>query len=441
MQVSVENTSSVKRTLTVTVPVDMVEKAYKKSFLNVAKKAKIDGFRKGHIPTTVLNQYFGQDIVEGGVKNVIDATIFEALKSEKIDFLGAPAIKFIKDVEFAKDKEFKYEVEVEVLPKVEFKPFTDLDLSVYNSKVEDKDVDEMIENLRQQQATWKTVDGAEATKESQVIIDFVGSVDGVEFSGGKAENYELNIATTPMIPGFSEQIVGHKAGDEFTIDVKFPDDYHAEELKGKAAQFKITLHSVAEKNLPEVDAEFIKIYGVKDGSIEKFRAELKSNMERECVRALAVNNRSQLYKKLSETYKDIEIPQAFVEERMEFLKKRTANEFKRMGINKLPEFKDDMFADEAKKAALVQTLVLSYMDQNDIKEPSEAAIETELNLIAGAYEEPEKLKADIKANKQRMAQIKDVALDHEIVSKMIESANAKVEDVAFMALINMRPEF
>ena len=441
MQVSVENISSIKRLVTVTVPVDIVEKEYKKSFVNIAKKAKIDGFRKGHIPTSVLNQYFGQDIIEGGIKNLIDATVFKALDSEKIEFLGTPAIKFIKDVEFAKDKEFKYEIEVEVLPKVEFKPFNELDLSVYNSKVDDKDVDDMIENLRQQQATWQTVDGAEATKDSQVVIDFLGTIDGVEFNGGKAENYELNIATTPMIPGFNEQIVGHKAGDEFTIDVTFPDNYHAEELKGKAAQFKITIHSVAQKNLPEVNADFIKIFGVQDGSIEKFREELKSNMERECVRALAVNNRSQLYKKLFETYKDMEVPQAFVSERMEALKERTANEFKRMGIKNLPELKDDMFAEEAKKAATVQTLVLSYIDQNDLLEPSEEAIEAELNLIAGAYEEPEKFKNELRSNKKRMAQIKDVALDRELVAKMIEASNAKVEDVAFIDLINMRPEF
>ena len=442
MQVSVENNGNVKRTVTITVPVDTVSAAYKKSFVNIAKKAKIDGFRKGHIPNNVLTQYFGGDIVEGAVKAIVDQTLFEALKQSGVEFVGYPSIRFDNEKAFNKDEDFVFFAEVEVLPVVEFKPFNELDLTVYNSQVNDSDVDAMIDNLRQQQATWKNVDGGEVTKDSLANINFLGRSEGVEFAGGKAENFELNIAQAQMIPGFTEQIIGHKSGDEFTINVKFPDDYHAEELKGKDAEFDIKINSVSEKVLPEVDADFIKLYGIGDGDIEKFRAELKKNMERECIRALTVNNRSQLYKAMFEAYKDsVEVPEAFVEERTEFLKNRTASEFKRMGITKLPEFKNDMFTEEAKRAAVIQTLVMSYMSQNNITEPADETVEKELDLIVGAYENPEDVKADIKKNKQRMQQIKDTALDHEIVAKIIEAASPKRNDITFLELINLRPEF
>ncbi|MDI9229616.1 trigger factor, partial [Serratia bockelmannii] len=159
-------------------------------------------------------------------------------------------------------------------------------------EVNDEDVDAMLDTLRKQQATWKETDRA-AEAEDRVTVDFTGSIDGEEFEGGKASDFVLAMGQGRMIPGFEEGLVGHKAGEEFSIDVNFPEDYHAENLKGKAAKFAIVLKKVEERELPELTEEFIKRFGVADGSVAGLRTEVRKNMERELKGAVRNRIKSQ----------------------------------------------------------------------------------------------------------------------------------------------------
>ncbi len=203
-------------------------------------------------------------------RNFIDAII-----KEKINPAGAPT--YVPG-EYKLGEDFTYSVEFEVYPEVELQGLEAIEVEKPIVEVTDADVDGMLDTLRKQQATWKDKDGA-VEAEDCVTIDFTGWYGVLE--GGKASDFVPAMGQGRMIPGFEDGIKGHKAGEEFTIDVTFPEEYHAENLKGKAAKFAINLKKVEERELPELTAEFIKRFGVEDGSVEGLRAEVRKNMKRQ----------------------------------------------------------------------------------------------------------------------------------------------------------------
>lgn len=271
MQVSVETTQGLGRRVTITVDKDVIENAVKSELVSVAKKVRIDGFRKGKVPMSVVTQRYGASVRQDVLGDLMQRNFVDAIIKEKINPAGAP--QYVPG-EYKIGEDFTFSAEFEVYPEVELKGLDAIEVEKPVVEVTDADVDTMLDTLRKQQATWKETDAA-ATAEDRATIDFSGSVDGEEFEGGKASDFVLAMGQGRMIPGFEEGVVGHKAGETFTIDVNFPEDYHAENLKGKAAKFEIVLKKVEERELPEFTEEFIKRFGVEDGSVDGLRAEVR----------------------------------------------------------------------------------------------------------------------------------------------------------------------
>src|SRR5574344_914662 len=436
MQVSTEKKEGVQHLLTVTVPAEDVKKAYEASFRKYAKNAKIDGFRKGHIPAKVLEQQYAGQIYSDAYDSLINQTLGKAVADSKLEVIGYPKVE-VKTASFKNDEDFVYEATVEVNPELALKPFEDLKLKTVKAEVTDADVEKMIENLRKQQGKWQAKDDAVVAAGTRASIDFLGRTDGVEFEGGKAENFALTIGETQMLPGFSEQIEGHKAGDKFTIQVKFPEEYHAENLKGKDAEFDIVVNSVSELALPEVNVDFIKLFGVKDGSIDTFKADLRKNMQRELDRAIYTQNRAQLFDALVAQYGDFDVPEAYVQSEVSRLAKNFEMQMRAYGMKKLPEsFKqDEMFKEEAVKDARLGTIVRQIIVELGCTEPSDSYVDAQLNQIASAYEDPAEVIAQIRKDKNQLENVENAAIEAEVVEKLLAKACDGEQKKAFNELV------
>ncbi|WP_016676691.1 trigger factor, partial [Yersinia pestis] len=215
MQVSVETTQGLGRRVTITVAADSIEKAVKSELVKAAKNVRIDGFRKGHVPMNIVEQRYGASVRQDVLGDLMQRNFVDAIIKEKINPAGAP--NYVPG-EYKQGEDFTYSVEFEVYPEVELKDLESIEVEKPVVEVNDADVDTMLETLRKQQATWKETDAA-ATAEDRATLDFTGSIDGEEFEGGKATDFVLAMGQGRMIPGFEEGVIGHKAGEEFTIDV------------------------------------------------------------------------------------------------------------------------------------------------------------------------------------------------------------------------------
>ena len=434
MQVSTEKKEGILNLITVTVPAEDVKSARSNVFKNYAKNAKIDGFRKGHITTAVLEKNFSAQINGDTLDRVINDNIYEAILESKLKVVDIVKVD-LKSGDAT--SEVVFEAEVEVYPELEFKALEDLKLKKIVSEINDADIDNMVETLREQQAKWQVKDDATVAEKTRASIDFLGRCDGIEFEVGKASDFNLTIGETSMIPGFTEQIMGHKAGDKFTINVKFPEEYHAENLKGKDAEFDITVNSVSVKVLPEVNEDFIKLFNLKDATMDTFRAELKKNMERELSRALSKKNSDLVFDALAAQYGEFDVPQQFVSEQHKAILAEVENYFKQYGMKSLPEQfkKNPQYLEDAKKRARLGVISSVVADNLNFKEASDAAVEAEINLIASAYDEPEKVVEQIKADKRSFAQFKAAAYEHELIAKIFEKAQDGEDKKSFSELV------
>jgi len=429
MQVSVETTQGLGRRVTITVAADSIESAVKKELVEVAKKVRIDGFRKGKVPMNIVAQRYGASVRQDVLGDLMQRGFVDAIIKEKINPAGAP--NYVPG-EYKQGEDFTYSVEFEVYPEVELKGLEAIEVEKPVVEVTDEDVDAMLDTLRKQQATWKEKEG-EATAEDRVTVDFTGSVDGEEFEGGKASDFVLAMGQGRMIPGFEEGVVGHKAGDEFTIDVKFPEDYHAENLKGKDAKFAIVLKKVEERELPELTEEFIKRFGVEDGSVAGLRAEVRKNMERELKGAVRNRVKTQAIDGLVKA-NEIDVPAALIDGEIDVLRRQAAQRF---GGNEKQalELPRELFEEQAKRRVVVGLLLGEVIRTNDLK-ADEERVKTLIEEMASAYEDPQEVIEFYSKNQELMNNMRNVALEEQAVEAVLEKAKVTEKATKFQDLMN-----
>ncbi|NRB41576.1 MAG: trigger factor, partial [Pseudomonadales bacterium] len=254
MQVSVETTSGLERRLTIAISADEIQKEIDKRIQKAAPNVKLDGFRQGKVPVKVVRQRFGESIRQEVLGEMMSSSFQEAVTQEKLRPAGQPKVE---PKEMDPKKDFSFIATFEVYPEITLNSLSGFSISKPVTEIAGSDVDEMIETLRKQQASFADSDKA-AEDGDQLNIDFEGFKDGELFEGGKAEGSNLVIGSKSMIPGFEDGLVGAKAGDEKELNLNFPDDYHAEELKGAAVVFKVKVNTVQTQSLPEIDADFMK---------------------------------------------------------------------------------------------------------------------------------------------------------------------------------------
>ena len=427
MQVTTEAVSGVARRLNVSVPTSRVNEQFEARLKRTAKTVKINGFRPGKVPLNVVRREYGAGIYQEVVNEIIRDTVFEAIQQEKINAVGMPNIEKVEN----KDGALVYEAIVEVYPEVEVKTFADLEVERKASEINDKDVDTMIENLQKQRASWTETKGM-AKKDRQVTFDFEGTVDGEKFEGGAAEDFKLVLGSGRMIPGFEDGIVGMKKGEEKVIDVTFPEDYQAENLAGKAAQFKITLKLVEKQKLPEIDAEFLKIFGLtEEAGLDKLKADVRKNMEREVRNGLRNQVKQAAFDALVAA-NEIEVPASMVAQEIDRQRQQMIQQFTQQfggqgaGAFDSSMLPDELFKEQAEKSVKLGVLVSKVLADAKL-EVDQARVDAYIDDMASSYEDPAEVVEYFKNDKQQRAQIEAVVLEDQVVDHIL--ASAKVNDV------------
>ena len=430
MQVSVESGNGLERHMTVAIEEDRISDAVEKRLKDMTRTVKMNGFRKGKVPLKVIKQHYGSQVRNEVLGEVVQSSFYEAVQKENLRPAGLPSI----DTKDSKDGEgLEFTATFEVYPEVKLAALDKTTIETSTCEIADSDIDDMIETIRKQNMTFAETDRA-AEDGDQVNIDFTGTLDGEEFEGGAAKGADLVIGQGRMIPGFEDGIIGAKAGADITIDVTFPENYQAEHLAGKPAQFAIHVNNVKAPELPEVDAEFAKKLGVDDGDMDKMREEVRANMEREISQRIKSNNKEAVLNALIEANK-IDVPAALIDSEAQALAQQMQQNLQAQGAGNQIPVTPEMFKEQAERRVTLGLIMSEMVKEHDIK-VDDGKVKAMVEEIAQPYEHPDEVVKWYYADKRRLAEVESMAFEDMIVDMVISQAKIKENPIAFKDLVN-----
>lgn len=433
LDVQVSVLSDNKTQLTVKVPTKTIQNHVEAKIRQVAKTARIDGFRKGKVPVSYIRTQYGAGIQQEVINDTIRDTVFEALSQEKVRAVGMPNID---DVKLENDF-LVYQATVETFPEIAVQGLSDIEVERQSATVSDSDVDTMIESLQKQRQTFEIKDGS-LEEGDQAVFDFEGSIDGETFEGGTATDYTLEIGSGRMIAGFEDGMKGMKAGEEKTINVTFPADYQAEHLQGKEAQFKINLKTVQTPKLPELNDEFFALFGVKEGGLDKLKADVRKNMEREIKNAARNQIKQATFDALLEK-NEFDVPQAMlaqeIDRQRELMLQRFAQQFganpNTFNKDMLP---DELFEEQALRAVRLGVLIGRIIDEQKIQ-VDQNRVDEFIKEAAENYEDPAEVIEYYSNDKQQRAGIEGVVLEDQVVEYILSQGKVSDKEVQYQELL------
>lgn len=388
--------------LVVTVDGETFEKAINKVYKKQVKSINIPGFRKGKAPRHIIEKMYGTEVFyDDAMQDCYPDALYEAAKEQNLEIV---AVEKLEAVEAGKEG-FTFKTDIIVKPTLEVEGYKGFEIERKSTEVTEELIDEEIDKVRDRNSRMVTVEGRAAQNGDTAVIDFEGFVDGVAFEGGKAEKYSLSLGSGNFIPGFEEQVVGHEAGEEFSINVNFPEDYQAEELKGKEAEFKIKLHELKEKELPEVDDEFVKDVSEKE-TVAEYRDELKETIAARLKDEAEKDVDNQISEKLIELAQG-DIPEQMYDNQANDMVRDFEMRLRSQGMDPKMYMQymgmdmaalKNMYMDEAEKRVKLR-LVLEAIAKQENLEVTEADLEDEYSKMAETYKvEVEQAKASVPAD-------------------------------------------
>ncbi|MGB1382543.1 MAG: trigger factor [Porticoccaceae bacterium] len=435
MQVSIESSKGLERQVKVVVPAEKIDSEVLQRLQKATKTVNIKGFRKGKVPLNVVKQQYGKAVRQEVMGEVVNSSFYEAIKQEDLKPVGQPKIEGIVDKD---GQDLEYTAIFEVYPEVKLADLSKVSISRPVADINSDDLEKMIDVLRNQQASFDETDQPAADGD-KVNIDFVGTLRGKkEFPGGSAEAQDLVLGSNSMIPGFEDGLVGVSAGDEIDLKLKFPKDYHAEEIKGKAVTFAVKVNTVSAKTLPALDDDFFKLYGVEAGGEEKFREDVEANMQRELNNAIRNNVKNRIMDQLYKLNK-VEVPEALVANEIVQLKKQMIQQFgggQEFDLNMLP---DDMFKDKAKRRASLGVIV-SEVVKAEALTPNEDQVRTRIDEIASTYEQPSEVVDYYYSKPELLSSVEAVVLEDQVTELVLSKGKVKEEKLSYEDAVKPDPE-
>ncbi|MDA8704503.1 trigger factor [Litoricolaceae bacterium] len=434
MQVVLESPSALERQFTITIPTGDVETEFEAKLAETAKRVRIDGFRPGKVPAKVVRQRYGQAIRQEIVSDLMEKSLGEALSEHDVKPIGQPKID---DVKFEEGSDFSFKATFEVFPELDPIIVDGDEIEQTTCKVGAADIKEMIATLREQRKSWKESARAASKEGDRVTINFEGFVDGEAFDGGKGEDHALILGSGAMIPGFEDGIVGMKKGDSRDIEVTFPEDYQAEELKGKAATFKIEMTKLERGELPTVDEAFIQSFGVESGDEKDFKAELKEQMQRELSLTLKNMNKTKVFDVLLEKNADTPVPESAIKSEIHTLKHQAVERFgggQQFDPHQLP---DELFAEQAERRVRLGILLGATVKKLGLAADPDR-VRALIDEMAAAYDDAEQVVNFYYSNDENLKQVEALAVEEQVAEKLLESAKAKTIDMSYADVMKSR---
>ena len=412
MEVSLENTGGLGRRLKVQVPAERVDDEVTSRLESMTRTVRLDGFRPGKVPLRVVQQKFGNQVRAEVIQQVLNSTLQEALAQESIRPAGEPSIE---PIDSKPGEPFEYVASFEVFPELAGPVNYGFRVDRPVVEIKESDVSEMLENLRKQRATWSAVERAAAPGD-QVTIDFEGSINGESFAGNKAEKMPLVLGSNSMIPGFEEQLTGVSAGDEKSVDLTFPDNYPGSEVAGKAATFRVKVHQVAAMELPELNDDFARAFGISEGGMDALRSEITGNMQRELKGLISSSLKSQVFSGLLQA-NPVEVPRQLVEGEIKELRGRQGN----------AGAETSALQAEAERRVKLGVIVSEVVKQNQIQLDPERVREV-VDNIAASYEKPEEVVQWYYGNQEMLSGVQSSVIEDQAVEWIMEHGGVDITD-------------
>jgi trigger factor len=426
MQVSVEAIGTLERRMEVQVPAERIEKAVDERLQKLSRTVRLKGFRPGKVPVKVVRQQFGEQVRQEVLGDVVQKSFNEAVVQENLTPAGGPKIEPLN----IGQGDLKYRAVFEIVPTIELKGVEGMQLSRPTAEVTQSDIDAMIENLREQRAQYAAVD-REARDTDRVTVDFDGTIDGIAFDGGKGEDVAIVLGEGRMLPDFEAALVGTRAGEQKTIEITFPENYPAG-TAGKKAQFAITVKSVEERRLPELDDEFAKSFGVEDGGIARLRDEVKDNMERELGEAVRARLKKQVMDGLM-TANPIDLPKTMVETQVRELQIEAARRMGARDASQIPPAEN--FQDAARRRVALTLIVGEVIRVADIR-VDQAQVSARFEDLAAQFPDPAQAIQTYRTNPQLHRQMEAAVLEDQVVEWVVQRAQISDTPASFKELMN-----
>jgi trigger factor len=429
MQVSVQNVGTLGRKLTVALPAEELEKAFRARLQRLSRQVKMPGFRPGKVPLKMIEARYGASLMEEVASDLIAASFREAITREGLRPAAGPRIQR-KRVE--RGEQLEYTADFEVLPEIPRKDLRGVRIERPVATIEPQDVERTLDTIRKQHVRFRPVTRP-AREGDRVVIDFVGTIKGEKFEGGSASGFPVVLGSRTLIDDFEKALLGVCAGEQRTVSATFPAEYPHSPLAGQTVEFEVAVKEVGEPVLPAIDEEFARQLGVADGSLDTLRREVHENLQREAANRTRNVMRSQVIRALLEANK-VELPSALIEAEMQRLKQAGAAARANKAVR--PAIAEELWRARAKERVAVGLVVGEIMRARGIK-ADPARVRAKLEQLAQEYESPQDFINWHYQNPQRLADVESLVLEERLIDEMLSTAEVSDKPVSFQELVQM----
>jgi trigger factor len=431
--IEVQTLEKLERKMTLTLPVDVINQEVKTRLQSLARRVKVDGFRPGKVPLSIVSQRYGYSVHYEVMNDKVGEAFQKAANEAQLRVAGQPSIS---QAENAPEGQMAFDAVFEIYPEVKVADLSGITVEKVVSSVNEEAIDKTIDLLRKQRRTFaqRSMD-AQAQAGDRVTIHFEGKIDGEPFEGGRAENFQFILAEGQMLPAFEEAVNGMKPGESKTFPLPFPEDYHGKDVAGKTADFLVTLNKLEAAHLPEVNDEFAKSLGVKDGTVQGLKADIRENLDRELESRLLLRRRQATLQALV-AHAELDLPQSMVKSETLRLVDQARADLKQRGIKdaETAPIPEDIFKPQAEQRVRMGLVVAEVVKANGLHATPEQLRER-VESMAASYEKPEEVIKWYFSDSSRLAEIEGLVIEANVTDFVLSQAKVTEKTVSFEELM------